>query len=56
MIDPASIGDWAQALLMAGVLGSVGAVLARTLREQERGPAVVPVPERQRVMTRSNGV
>jgi hypothetical protein len=43
MIDPASIGDWARALLMAGLLGSGGAVLARALREEERGPAVVPV-------------
>ncbi len=52
MIDPASIGDWAQALLMASLLGGGGAVLARALREEEPEPAVVPVPERQQVMTR----
>ncbi|HZD67413.1 MAG TPA: hypothetical protein VFA45_00385 [Actinomycetes bacterium] len=54
MVDPASIGDWARALLMAGLLGSGGAVLARAFREEERGPvtAVASVPQRQRVMTR----
>ncbi len=34
MIDPASVGDWIQASLMVGVIGVVGALSARGLREE----------------------
>ncbi len=44
MVDPASIGDWVQASLMAGLLGSVAAACMRALREPEGQQAVAPVP------------
>ncbi len=34
MIDPASMGDWIQASLMVGLVGAVGALSARALREE----------------------
>jgi uncharacterized membrane protein len=34
MIDPASMSDWIQAALMVGLIGALGALSARALREE----------------------
>jgi hypothetical protein len=41
MIVPASIADWAQAVVIAGLLGGAGGLFARALREEDR---LAPVP------------
>jgi hypothetical protein len=35
MIDPGSIADWLQAMLLAGLVGGVGALFVKALREEE---------------------
>ncbi|HEX8858658.1 MAG TPA: hypothetical protein VGC06_06095 [Actinomycetes bacterium] len=54
MIDPASLANWAQASLVAAVLGGLGAACGWALREEQR---VLPVPARSttRVPTASTG-
>jgi hypothetical protein len=36
MIDPASLADWAQASLVAALLGGLGAACGWALREEQR--------------------
>jgi hypothetical protein len=47
MVDPGSVGDWMQTLLMAAALGGLAAASGWALREEEHGSVLRPDPTRK---------
>lgn len=47
MVDPGSVGDWMQALLIAAALGGLAAACGWALREEEHGSVLRPDPTRE---------